>query len=1300
MRNRLAPILCLLMTTLLSLPLCASFSKIYRLPLNSSNNYISALCQDRDGVIWIGTRSGLLRYDGYGYYDCADMFPGDAVSSHIRCFYVGDDGRLWIGTEKGAMLYDETGFHLISGELEACSIKSIRGTSNGMVLFATGDGLYICDVDDYRHQSVVCGENGQHFMNRRWIVSDNSGRLWTGYSDQLACFSFGGESMEPSVKTWTVERSIKVLYVDDKGGMYYTTEDDCLYYCRDFISDIPGIHEHSTRLLSGSDVRGIAIHGEQVRVITSYNGVISFRKGEDGDPSYVETFWINDDDHSDISNGILCVMSDAKGNFYYGTAEGLYAEWSLDTRVFHNLSGGRNGSLLRNVVSDVCQADERLWVSTNRGLEELVVDGTDVLSIKHHMLPSKLAGSTRGNSLQCICPDGDIMWVGTKSGIYLFDERSGDFSISAPLAALMNADGAAFCKSIFADVDGNVWFGLIYGGLYVMKDDECIRVSVEGSDATASNVYKVLVDSSKDVWVGTKSRGLLRFNLSDMHRTEKSMVVSDALVYFSDGALSILDIYEDSRKNILVATSAGVYVHDEMSDGGMRLVTDSHGLYNGIVQDNDGNYWLSSLSGVSRLSSDKGDIHAFDMGNTSFSLIDYNTGCCRTKDNILFFGGINGLTYFNPTEVSLSAVVRRAHLSNVTVMGKPVTCHENGRLSLSHSDNHITVSVSSLVYPADMLQNYYYKVNGMEDKWMPMCGNTVSFAKLSPGHYDMSFSCSESREDGFSLAVDVAHPWWRTWWAYMLYILSFALIAGTLFGLVVSRSKSRYQMRTLLNVTHGLKTPLCMMKVPVTMLKDGECERRDELLGILERNADKLDDTINQILELRKVDRNRSALFISCIDICDFLTRIGGYFLPYFADKSINFIQSYPTAPCPVYCDPEKLELVVFNLLQNAYTFTPEGGEVSMSLSANGKTVSLCVADSGIGIDKKYHKKIFSRFWQLKENGAMPSYGTGIGLSLVKEYVKLHGGNISLDSDLGFGSEFTVTIPRNKFRYMSSNRIEHVNPAYTKRYAASLPINKVELNHDGTDTIFVLSQCSDLISLVSSIFTGYRISFSASPEDSYDLIVGEMPATVLIDVPEPFDEAILSICRRLKANHKTADIPVIYLTNDDSPAVAKLYYENGGDSHIAKPFDPELLKIRVEKLIRKNLNVRERIKVERLIASREVIEAESADQRFIREMMEIVERNIPSESFSLENFAMEAHVSKSILSSRIRTITGYSPMELMRNARMQRAAQLLATKAYDVTQVSYMVGFADPRYFATCFKKQYNCTPSQYQNKK
>lgn len=1277
----------------------AASRQITRLPFNSLSNYISSLCQDSEGLVWIGTGTGLLKYDGYSYYDFRDNDTSGLAESHVRCFFPEENGRLWIGTENGAMTYESGIFSVVRGDCEGNPVKYITKTSNGLVVLALNDGVQVVNPSSDKSCFLNASNTKPYFRNRRWILPDSLGNLWTGYEDKIACLKFENDSMEPEVVKYDVGSHVKILYVDGDKGMYYLTENDDLFYCRFKLDhEIISLGER-IKLITQADVRGVACYGEQIRIITSYNGIYCFSMTS-GIPVLKSHFWINAEDHTDISNGVLCVMADKKGSFLYGTADGLFAEWNGSENNFHNISEDEVGHLLHNVVSDLYTSDGRIiWVTTNRGLDQLEFSEGTVSSVKHHVIPGDIAGNTLDNSLQCVCDYNGKLWLGTKSGVFVFNPSTDSFSQPSEVFPVIDSEGASFCKSIARSDDGELWLGFIYGGLFCIKDGKCYKVMLEKDDVTSSNVYKIVDDGNGNIWVGTKNKGLIRFSKSDMTITGDRIKILDYQTFLSKEQLSVFDIFADRASNVIVATSSGLYKVAEDCSNTAELLSDRRMFCNDIIQDKSGNFWISSQSGIYWMDASFDDIRFYETGAASFSLLDYNTGSCIASDGTVFFGGVSGVTYFNPEDISIRNAARHVHITNAAVMGKPVPLQKDALLNLKYNDRHFSISLSTLDFPVDLRQSFYYKVCESADVWMPVQGNTISFANLSPGLYNIIFSCTESGNDGTVLTVRIAAPWWRTWWAYCLYVFVFSVALGGTISLVLSKIRSDDRMRTFFNITHGLKTPLSLMKVPVVLLKNGEEKRKADLLELVDRNADKLSDTLNQILELRKVDWKKSHLFIMRIDICDFLMKIGSYFQPYFAEKGIHFIQSYPTGSCPAYCDPQKLEMIVFNLLQNAFTFTPGGGEVTLSLMSEGKWFTIIVSDTGIGIDRKYHKKIFERFWQYRENGIEPSKGSGIGLSLVKEYTRMHGGKVTVESALGLGTEFKVVLPRNKFRSLAPEKMEAIEPDYTKRYAGNLPMLTPKDSSDSSTNMLVVSDSQDMVMLISSVFEKYGIISSNDYSTAFQVVKSKSPDVVLVDVCKTSVEKALELCKRIKSEYDSRDVPVVLLTNDDSPRIARLCYENEADSHIAKPFDPEMLRVRVDKLIDKHLDIRERIMVEKLISSDTEMEIETADQRFLKDMMDIIENNIPSEGFTLDVFASQAHVSKSILSSRLRTITGRTPMELVRNARMQRASQLLATKSYDVTQVSYMVGFSDPRYFATCFKKCFNCTPSNYLNK-
>lgn len=1266
-----------------------------RLPSNNVSNSINALARDSEGFVWIGTSAGLLRYDGYSYRDFREYDNLPVAHDRIRCISPDPGGRLWIGTESGALVYDpgSVSFKMIGGPTAGNPVKAVARTCRGDYLLAGVDGVDIVDGVTMESHYLPADTLHPYLKNCRRLATDQSGNIWTGYQDQLVKLDFSSSRFEPEVLIWDTPGQIRVFTIGRDNKLYYLAGADML--C---VSPLPvdGRGLDPVSLLSRVDVREV-IAGEDgtLTVATSYDGI--YRIG-----SSSEQFWINKEDHTDITNAVLCAMQDAGGNLYYGTANGLFAEWNTVSSFFRSIHGGGEGNLLHNVITDLHTADGRtIWAASNTGLDEIEYDGMQC-RITHHPIPGTLASNSSNTRIQCICPDGKgVIWIGTKGGVALFDTASRAFSRVPGLSERLSSQGASFCKCMLIDSAGLLWMGFINGGLYVYhpSNGKCIPVSLKGKDMGDISVNSLLQDRSGTVWVSTNGKGLFAFDAEDLSAEGR---VYRYRSFFEDSGTIVYNLCQLSGGSILACTSQGLYsVPPEEDDAPVRL-SEGKGPYNHIIEDAGGGLWLSSATGLQYLNPDYSGSRYFELYESAFSRMDYNTGACLSFDGKVFYGGINGITWFSPDEVMSVPERVRPHVSSATVMGSSVTVPADGRIRLKYNDYHLSLTLSTLSFPVDPSQSFYYRVRESGDAWIPMESNVLSFANLSPGEYHISFTCvpdSSGRDSMQEVILDVSNPWWKTWWAYSIYTLLAGCIVFWIAWFFISKDRTESQMRTVLNVAHGLRTPLSLMKVPVQMLKSGSGD--GALLDMVDRNADMLGNSINQLLELDKIDRKRPYMHPCNIDLKDFLQKIIACFEPLFASKGLSLAGVFPETPCPYTCDPDKIELVFFNLLTNAFSFTREGG-ATVTLTASPETIGISVCDTGIGIDRKYFEKIYERFWQYRQDGTLPPGGSGIGLSVVKEFVRMHGGRITLESAPGAGADFRISLPRRKFRSSRNSEVQKVDPDYTRRYAGSIRASVEEpVPPDGGKTAVVVSGEADMVNLLRKVLPGFAISASDNLGDAMQRIHGSHPQIVLINLDDKNREESLEFCRSLKSDYTTSDIPVVYITNEDSPGEARLYYEIGADSHISKPFDPDLLRARIDQLVNKHLNIRERIKVEKILSSGKDLEIESADEKFLRDVMDVVESVIPDESFKLEEFSARMHCSKSVLSSRVRSITGRSPMDLMRNARMLRAAQLLSSGAYDVTQVCYMVGFSDPRYFATCFKKQYSCTPTAYirQNK-
>lgn len=1293
-------VLSLLLALLSGLECTAFAAQPTRLPSNKLSNSILSLAQDRDGFIWIGTSEGLLRYDGYSYGYLREEKGNPLASSRIRCIVPDSSGRLWVGTETQTVVYDPSSldFKTVESPAGGQAVRAIIGIPGDMFAICSTKGIDLVDGGTLESRFFPADGAHPYFAGRHVPVSDDNGTIWMSDRNALVRMTPACPGQEPELKTWKTPYEI-ILRSIDGGRMYYTVQNGDLRVAAMPEEEEEAFVPEGVTIVSGKDVRSVSVDGEDVVVVTSYGGISCFHMDTGGRPVHTRSFWLNESDRTDISNGIQCALRDNDGNMFYGSAGGLFAEWHNANPDIRTISGGGGENMLHNIISDVLTTDgETVWAAGGQGLDELRFRGGHY-EVFHHALPADLTDNASLSRLQCLAagPDG-LLYIGTKSTLLTYDLGKGKYSVPQSLDDFLVVKGADFCKSVYW-FGGRLWMGFVSGGLFVYDPglQKCSRVLFSGEDLSGCSVFKVRSDSCGRICIATNNRGVYSFSPDGLTPVGDVVIVEDFRHCSLPEPAPVYDIFRTRSGAMLVCTPDGIY--ELLEDGTSSTLIDAMISANSIVEDNGGNLWMSSQSGLYVSDENFNRTAFFGVNESNFSYMHYNTGSCALSDGTLVFGGISGLTYLDPEAVVASRKPHKVNISGAYVMGRRIPLPEDGVFRLKYNEYQFSLAFSTLTYPADLSRIYYYRVKESGDRWIPLKDNTLVFSNFSPGSYTLGISGEENpAPDSFvSFRVVVSPPWWKTWWAYLSYFLLSASIIALLLSFLLNKYRSDYQLRTLINVTHGFKTPLTLMKVPLSLLKQSGASDGN-LLSLIEHNVLKLSDTVNQLLEFRKVDKHRAHLNLCRVDLTDMVSSIADLFGPLFETRRISFNADIPQGPVAFVCDPDKIELILFNILQNAYKFTPEGGSVSFSFQASADAVTMTVKDSGCGIDPKFHKKVFERFWQYSENGSLPSRGAGIGLSLAQEFTRMHSGRIKLESRSGEGASFSIVLPYLKDSAVSGQEVVKVEPEYVKQFASGVEEQGCPEPLPGTagTKILVASGESDMVGLLAKILPEYSLSYTGNLEEAYRMVTSGRPDILVINLDNECRDRSFGLCRRLKSNFETRDIPVVYLTDSDSPQEAKLYYELGADSHISKPFDPGLLKARINQLVNKHLNIREKIKVEKIIVSSKELDIESADESFLKKAMEVVEAAIPDESFTLVDFAGRMNVSKTVLNGKIRSLAGRSPMELLSNARMQRAAQLLSSGAYNVSQVCFMTGYSDPRYFATCFKKAYGCTPSSY----
>ena len=705
-------------------------------------------------------------------------------------------------------------------------------------------------------------------------------------------------------------------------------------------------------------------------------------------------------------------------------------------------------------------------------------------------------------------------------------------------------------------------------------------------------------------------------------------------------------------------------------------------------------------------------------------------------DGTIVAGGLYGLNVFNPDYIRYNKMLPKVMFSNLSLFDEPV---EVGRrydhnlilpeeldkvrkIVLDHKQNIFTVELATDNYILPSKTQYLYRLDELGDEWLSLAAGTnrITFTNLSHGSYTLSVRAINS--DGFQgkdvaqLSIIVRPPFWLSWWAYLCYSLVVVVALWFARRLLLKREREKFHIqqmeqeaakneevnqmkfRFFTNISHELRTPLTLIISPLEelLVKESD-EARKTVLQLMYRNARRLLALVNQLLDFRKGEMSGHQLSLSEGDIVSYIREICNSFLLMADNKHIQFSFFSGVECFPMAFDADKVGKIVMNLLSNAFKYTPDGGRVTVMMEyieEENEWMEIKVSDTGIGIPDADKQHIFERFYQAAHKGMEETTGNGIGLSLVHDFVQLHGGSVEVFDNIGAGTVFVVRLP-----------VRHVD------VAAVLPEPLVVLPESEKTTEAMAEQTSrkefPLLLVVDdnadfrmfmqhSLELQYRVKLASDGEEAWNMMQDELPDLVISDVMMPVMDGI-ELCRRIKADKRTAYIPVILLTARQAVEATVKGLEIGADDYVTKPFNMMVLVLRIRKLIEQS---RYRHATHAVIdPTPSDIVITSLDEKLIEKAIKYVEDNISRSNFSVEELSRGLGMSRVHLYKKLLQITGKTPIEFIRVIRLKRAAQLLRESQLHVSEVAYEVGFNSPRYFSRYFKEEFGMLPSEYQEK-
>lgn len=1326
-----------------------------------SHNQVTSILKDQDGFLWFGTMSGLNRYDGYtcrifrkNYSDSSSL-PDNSIQSIFEL----PDGKMWVSTAGGPCIYNSHAEKFDADYGRFLQTLGLPSTQNiNIVKGNNGRYWFLCDnLDLYLYSTAE--KKARPFRQKPGINSlerissikeTNDGKLWliyqTGFLQQYD-ISLNKIVFESAAFQKLNQGSNPYkFFIDKDGDIWLWGVNNGVFLFQPQYNSIRQFNEKSfpSRLNRNLVSQVVQDNNGLIWVATDHGGVNLINKKDNLSISYL----LNDpkDLRSLSQNSITAMYKDYDGIIWLGTyKQGV--NYLNSNIVLFPLYRHQEANIKSLPYDDVNRFVEdksgNIWIGTNGG--GLIYFDRKNNTFKQYLHDPNNKNSLSSNVIVSLLIDHeDILWIGTYfGGLNSFDgKRFTHYTYSDSDSSSLSSDNV---WEIFEDRQNNLWIGTLGGGLdlFDRKRNGFAHTQYKGEakDPLPSNyISSILQDKKGNLWVGS-SGGITIFEKNktspfSYQRTNDKNSLSNN---------TVICLLEDSKGRIWAGTREGLNLFNGKTKQFQRFSI-SDGLPDNmilnIIEDNHQTLWISTPNGLCNV------IPKQDQNGFLLSVISYDetnnlqnrefndNAALKTRAGELIFGGPSGFNIINPDKIRVPVYRPKIIFTGLQILNNTVEPDEliNNRvllqqslsklngIKLKYKENVFSIEFTSLDFGRSAGNKYAYMLEGFNADWLYADGaqRRVTYTNLNPGHYTLKVKVLNRGgmwSDIKALQIDVEPPFWRTTLAYIIY----AVIAAGLFLLArritldrihmrfevtqqrreAERAHALEQLKTkfFTNISHEFRTPLSLIMAPLDkIIKQSADEEQKKQLNLVQRNAKRLLNLVNQLLDFRKMEVQEVKLHPSIGDIISFAADISHSFMDVAEKKKIQFSFSSNVDSLEIYFDKDKIEKILFNLLSNAFKYTHDNGTVSINMVYNPPvnnegdgTLAIEVKDTGIGIPADQHEKIFERFFQTNVPESMVNQGTGIGLAITKEFVRLHNGIITVKSEPEKGSFFTVLLPAKKI-YEPSTRVTTVpTPA---EVAEQLPLEDNQRT-DKKKTIIIVEDNEDLRFYLKDNLKGqYHVEEAINGKEGWEKIKLMNPDLVVSDIVMPLMDGV-ELARKIKNETLTAHIPVILLTAMGSEEKQLEGLKAGVNDYITKPFTFEILASKIRNLLMQQKLLQKRFQKQIEVNPGEVT-ITPVDEKFLKQALDVVEKYLDNPDFSVEDFSREMYMSRKALYNKILSLTGKAPLEFIRSIRIKRAAQLLEKSGMSIAEIAYDVGFNNPKNITKYFKEEFKVLPSQY----
>jgi len=1319
-----------------------------------SSSLVGDILQDCNGNLWIATENGLNKYDGVKltkyFHDESDSHS--LLNNYVRSIFEDKDGHLFVGSYTGLQIYDPAtdSFSIPAtdekGDYFHNIINKIYSNSKGDVI-VTGD--VICKIS--------LAKDGHPIMN----------------------------PIDLAIPTTAMEGFIE----DRQGSIWITREASGVYR----LDKDNSVHKYLSNL--GVDPIPTCIEEDMqgnILIGTTRNGVLKYDPSADkfeqidNGKYIVKSLMVNNSEET-------FVCSDGEGLKCYNNRTNQITDYQFDAEFVESKKSKIHAATKDNLGN--------LWIAIyQHGIMMIPAQKSAFKYIGSHSQSQDIIGRC---CITCvnISKDGSLLYVGTDNdGLYILSDNN---TKARHLTSENCPNMPPIIIGTYEDSEGNLWIGSYgYGAAILDKNGVCTPVKglIEDSGEPVGNVYDFAEDKEKRVWIATMGGGLQCYDLASKKLTRDHEI--NRRINNWIGCIR----YSKKTNSLLIGTYGGLWKIglDEFGKNNKQVLASS--IIHDVYEDKEGFIWAASSDGLARWEygvkgPDGKEVHLFSKEDgfpsnicysiqeddfdriwvsTGYGLVRmhrklYGPTTYYVEDGIqgnefskkasasdpktgnLYFGGVNGITWFSPQEVLSYSHKWDVHISNMYIAGNPVKVGTKSgsiniieepvymaeKFTLNHNDNAFTIEIGTNDLGNSAKKIIYYSME--DDSWiaLPKGVQQVSFSSLPPGKYTFKAKVTDGalESDIRTISIIIRPAWWQTWWS----ILIFLSIVGYIIYYIIIQIRHRRILRHkmlqhmqaerisesklqfLTNVSHEIRTPMTLIINPLQQLINSDKdENRQRSYQTMQRNANRIMGLVNELMDVRKIEHGQLKMQMKEIELSTYLENITSNFDEISEYKNIKLaFYRKGLDQLMAWIDVEYFDKVILNLLSNAFKYTPEGGHINIILSKIenpgsekplDNAAEIIVEDSGIGIPEDDLTKIFERFFQARNKKS--GTGTGVGLHLTRSIVMLHHGTIEAtkNTDEPTGSRFIIHIPLGNAHLSKEEiaetqsiitpmvqqpriKIENEEKANTYTPQSTEPTAKTNKENDSVKRILIVEDDDEIRNYLNEeLSSKYKVITCQNGVEALEEMHSKAPNLIISDVMMPEMDGF-TLCRKIRQNIQYNEVPIILLTakslNDDYIHGLEL----GADAYITKPFDLRILKQSISSLLKSRQSLKNIYSGSQAQEGKvDELEAKTPDEKLIDKVMKVINDNISNPDLSVEMIADEVGVSRVHLHRKLRQLTNQTTRDLIRNQRITLAAKLLREKKMPIAEVAYFVGFSSPAHFTTSFKSMFGISPSQYTN--